>query len=622
MTSHSSNEETTDDPGAMNISAAATAIHPILADRQHILGVKALFTRTTLKEWVPCIPSPAQIQGYLEDTRERIRNIRTLDALRDQLLVNAQRDQLPASLQKLDRVNQVLFFTRLEYEIRFGRIFRINDLPPEILANIFHYIIWVSEGPVQSANWRLWLTWVCRHWRQIALSDPTLWNAIWFRDIPNFERSLAYLERTADAPLDIRINDSQERPLSLAEMQYLFQKLLKKISNLRIVFIVLQEWDLILFVLHAFCAVKERNLPMLLERFEMHRGGSPYVQIGAGHEHPNPIPLFGGATVPSFKYLTLNGIYIDWANSALTNLTKIDIRRIPQDKSPSLSQFRELFARSPALRELILDGAGPSWKTFVPGIQVKPIHIPSLRVLILGDFRLKFALYLCSHLSTPNVLDLTMIRFCGEEDYSKLYEALTSTMPLVRILTFYNIDFIPTRERANIMIKWLQSMPQVTYFRIGIVKPPVLDLFLHNPKTMGPLALHWQVDETPDGQTPDGQTPEPEAHTPDSEAQTLEEQIPKDSEQTIACPKLAFLELEFDDIDQFEMIIRWARIRKQFGSPIRKVYLKHSLVNKITLEQSQRLGAALDSGGTITFLNPSSKSVEEQMLMEEGEGIQ
>jgi hypothetical protein len=607
MTSHSSNEETTaSDPGATNISAPALAVHPILADRQHLLEVKSLFTSTIIKEWVPCIPSPAQVQCYLEDTRDRIRNIHTLDALRDQLLLDAQRGQLPpASLQKLNQVNEVVFFTRLEYEIRFGRIFRINDLPPEILTDIFHYIIWVSEGPVQSANWHLWLTWVCRYWRQIALSDPTLWNAIWFRDIPNFERSLAYLERSADAPLDIRINDTQARPLSLTEIQNLFKKILEKISNLRIVFIVLQEWDLILFVLHSFRAVKERNLPMILERFEMHRGGSPYVQIGAGHEYPNPIPLFGGATVPSFKYLSLNGIDIDWANSALTNLTKIDIRRIPQDKSPTLAQFRELFARSPALRELILDGAGPSWKTFVPGMRVKPIHIPSLRVLILGDFRLKFVLYLCSHLSTPNLLDLTLIRFCGEEDYSKLYEALTSTMPSVRILTFYNIDFAPTRQRANIMIKWLQSMPQITYLRIGTVKPPVLDLFLHDSKTMDLL------DETSDGQTPE------QTH----EAQALKEQTPKEHTTTITCPKLAFLELEFDNIDLIDLIIRWARIRKQLGSPIQKVFLKPTLANKITLELSQQLGAALDNGGTINFLNPGTKSVEEQMLMNE-EGIQ
>ena len=587
MTSHNSNEVTTN-PGAMNILALAPALRSILADRQRTLAVKALFTSAIIKEWVPGIPSPAQVQGYLEATREQIWIIHALGAQRDQLLLDVQRSQLlPASLQKLGQVNELLFFTRLEYEIHFSRIFRINDLPPEILIEIFHYITWVADGPVDATNWHLWLTWVCRHWRQVALSEPTLWNIIWFRDIPNFERSLAYLERTADAPVDIRINDTAARPLSLAEIKNLFIKILKKISNLRVVIIDLQEWDLVLFVLHAFCTVKERNLPMILERFEIHRGGSPYVQIGAGHEfeHPYPIPLFGGAAVPSFKYLTLNSIDIDWANSesALTNLIKIDIRRIPQDKSLTLAQFHELFARSPAIRELILDGAGPSFLDFVSGMQVKPIHVPSLRVLVLGDFRLKFALYIRSILSTPNILDFTMIRF-GDEDYSKLYEAMTSTMPLVRILTFYHTDFDPTPQRASVMIKWLQSMPQITYLRIGTVTltPAVFDLFLHDPKTMGSL------DEATNGE--------------------------------IVCPKLAFIELEFENIEMIEMIIRWARIRKQMGSPIRKVYLRPNLAHNITPELSQRLAAVLGNG--ISYIIPGTKSEEEKMLMNEGKRIQ
>ena len=614
MTSRSSNDETTD-PDAMNISAPAHAIpgHPTtvttlqlsaahqeqpqsqesqqiatqplsyLAQLRNTQALKAHITRLTIKEWVPCILSPAQVQGYLQDTRKRIQYIHALGAKWNQLL--------PARSQKLDKA---LFMARLEYKIYFGRIFRINDLPPEILTEIFQYIIWVSKDPDQSVNWHLWLTWVCRHWREVALSDPTLWNVIWFRDIPNFERSFAYLERSANAPLDIRINDTKARPLSLAELQNLFKRLFEKISNLRTVSIVLQEWDLILFVLHAFCAVKEKNLPMILEGFQIQRSGSPYVLIGAGHEHSsylNLIPLFGGATVPSFKHLSLNGVHIDWANSesALINLTHFDIRRIPLDKAPTLTQFRELFGRSLALRELFLDGAGPSWTASAPGVPVKPIPIPSLRVLVLKNFRLKYALYVCSLLSTPNVLDLTMINFVG--DYSKLYDALRSTMPLVRILTFYNIDFVPTYPRANSMVKWLQSMPQVAYFRIGAVKPQILEHFLYDPKTQSPL---------------DEQTPE------------LKAQIPE--EQTIPCPKLAFLEV--NDNDQIEMIIRWAHVRKHFGSPLRKVYLNPSVGNKITPEQTQRLGAVLGSGGMIQILSYGKTSVEEEILMNEGERIQ
>jgi hypothetical protein len=591
MTSH--NGETTD-PGAMNISAPAPAIHPTTvttpsaARHEHLQylesqrtviqqvslrPVQTYFTSFIINEWVPCILSPAQVQGYLQDTRNRIKNIHALEAQRNQLL--------PGRSQNLD---ETIYMAHLEYKIHFGRIFRINDLPPNILTDIFQYIIWSSMGQNQRVNWHLWLTWVCRHWREVAFSDPMLWNAIWFYDAPKFERSFAYFERSAGAPLDIRINAI---PLSLAEMQYLLNRLFEKISNLRTIVLVLQEWNVILFVLQAFCAVKEKNIPMILERFAMHRTGSN-VQIGAGQEYSyfNPISLFGGATVPSLKYLCLNGIHIDWANLALTNLTNIDMRRIPLDKSPTLTQFRELLGRSPALRELFLDGACPSRTEFVPGIPVEPIPITSLRVLTFGGFSLKYALYVRSLLSTPNVLDLTLLNLTGE-DFSNLYDALRSTMPLIRILSFDNIDFVPTRPRANSIIKWLQSMPQVTYFRIGFINPQILELFLFNPKTMAPLVVE---------QTPEAPTPE---------------------QQTIPCPKLAFLEVV--NSDHIETIIRWARVRKHFGSPLQKVYVRGQT---IPFEQSQRLGAMLGSGGTIQYISHGFTAVEEKILMDEGEGIQ
>lgn len=599
MTSHSSN----DDPDAMNISpdsAPAPAIHTTTAvttvsaarqeqaqfhESQRIAqsvpflttqSVQAYFTYLITKDWVPGILSPAQVQDHLQDTRNRIQRIHIIEAQRTQLL--------PARSSKLD---ETLLMAHFEYRIHFSRIFRINDLPAKILNDIFHFVVWASVDQNQCVNWHLWLTWVCRHWRELALSDPTLWNAIWFKDVPNFERSFAYFERSANAPLDIRIDDTHAKPLTLAELKYVLDGIFKKISNFRIIIIVLQEWDVILFVLHAFCAVKEKNFPMILERFEMHRSGPTYVQIGAGHEYSelNLIPLFGGATVPSLKHLSLNGIHIDWVNSVITDLANIDIRRLPLDKSPTLSQFRELIGRSPALQELFLDGAGPSPAGFVQENLVNPILIPSLRVLALGNFSLRFALYVSSHLSTPNVRDLTLLNL-GGDDYSELFDAMRSTMPSVRILTFCNIDFLPDRQKRSI-IKWLQYMPQVTYLRIRSVKLPILESFLYDPKTMGP-----PVDE---------KTPE----------QTLEE-------QSVPCPKLTILEVA--DNENIEIIIRWAQIRKQLGFPLQKVYFR---ARPIPYDQSQRLYAALGSGSTVHILNPGTTAVDEvNALMNEGEGFQ
>lgn len=151
-------------------------------------------------------------------------------------------------------------------------------------------------------------------------------------------------------------------------------------------------------------------------------------------------------------------------------------------------------------------------------------------------------------------------------------------MPLVKILTLYNIDFVPGPRSSISIIKWLESMPLVTYFRIGNVKPQFLELFLYNHKTMRSLA--------------DAQTPSP--HVP--------------------CPTLAFLEFEAVLID---VVTRWARIRKQLGSPLRKIYFSVSTANQVTEEQYQRLAAALDTGGTIQVLSPGSRPVEEMNLSNE-----
>jgi len=550
------------------LTSHRVATRPLFNAHRSVQSIVALvenFTSLLIKEWEPHVLSPIEVQRYREDTHRRIRKIRDLEL--------EQRQMIPSRSPPLE---QALFMARLDYRVRFSRIFRINNLPPEVLTNIFRYVIWSATSPDYGVRWRLWLTWVCRHWRAMALADPMLWNAIWFKDLPNLERSLTWLERSADAPLDIRINDTKELLISLPTLHNLLERLFDKISNIRIFIIILQEWDPILVVLDAFRVVQEKSPPMILERFEMHRSGSPYIQIGAGYEPSHfrkPIPLFGGATVPSFNYLSLSGAHIDWTTSVLMNLTTLDIRRIPLDRAPTLSQFRALLSGSPALRKLFLDGAGPGWSdTTARGL--KPVHIPSLRVLVLGDFSLHYATYVCAQIFAPNVLDLTLMNFVGE-DYSRLYDLLRSNMPLIRILTLYNIDFVPGPRASISIIKWLQSMPLLTYFRIGNIRTQFLELFLYNFKTMRSLAQ---------AQGPSGYIP---------------------------CPKLAFLEFE---AVQTDVIARWARIRRQLGSPLRKIYLSIPVAGQVMEEQYQQLAAALDGVGVIQVLPPGSRPVEEANL--------
>lgn len=575
-------------------SPPASTIHPIIQSTPHQVLTQSrepqgltvvqpfsripphYFTALTVKltslfinNWVPRVLSSAEIQSYRQETHHRIQRIRDLEA---------QQNQMPPSKRE-PMLDHTLFMTRLDYRVTFSRIFRINDLPPEVLTHIFHHVVWSTTSPDNVLLWRLWLTWVCRHWRAVALSDPTLWNSILFRTLFNFEIPFLWLERTANAPLDIRINDTSEKPISLTQMQNLLIRLFHKISNIRTIIIVVQDWDPILVVLDAFRVVQEKRLPMILERFEMYRCGPSYVQLGSGYEpsfYRTPIPLFGGAAIPSLNYLTLSGLHIDWAHSVLTNLTTLDLRQIALEKSPTISQFRALLTNSPVLHKLFLDGAGPTWSG--EGRGMKPIHIPSLRVLMLADFSVTYAVYVCSQIFAPNIVDLSLINFV-EGDYSMFYDFIRSNMPLVKILYLHNVEFIPSSRTAISILKWLQSMPLLTYFHISHMKPEFLELFLYNSKTLKSLAIS-------------------------------EEQTPE-----IPCPKLAFFQYEGMKTDP---IIRWSHIRAQFGSPLRKIYIPVAFANQVSKEQYACLRATVRGVGGVQVLPSGFRPVEELYLLRKG----
>ncbi|KAI0742605.1 hypothetical protein C8Q80DRAFT_916339 [Daedaleopsis nitida] len=81
----------------------------------------------------------------------------------------------------------------------------INDLPPEIFCHIFQIaqnLTGWPDDPKTSISW-IRLTWVCRHWRHVALATPLLWNKILEheRDF-NYSWVPAFLERAAGAQLD------------------------------------------------------------------------------------------------------------------------------------------------------------------------------------------------------------------------------------------------------------------------------------------------------------------------------------------------------------------------------------------------------------------------------------
>ncbi|KAJ7755841.1 hypothetical protein B0H16DRAFT_1690067 [Mycena metata] len=97
--------------------------------------------------------------------------------------------ELDAQIIEQDRVLRDLQQTRIavERELRETATYPILTLPVEITAEIFHRLpLQVGELGLQRNMAPLSLTAVCRSWRGIALSTPTLWStmSISFNDIP------------------------------------------------------------------------------------------------------------------------------------------------------------------------------------------------------------------------------------------------------------------------------------------------------------------------------------------------------------------------------------------------------------------------------------------------------
>ncbi|KAI0280965.1 hypothetical protein BC826DRAFT_874013, partial [Russula brevipes] len=79
----------------------------------------------------------------------------------------------------------------------------VSVLPPEVLARIFHLVAFADSSGAETGSLRwIGVTHVCRHWRQVALDDSSLWARISSSRVrPTWVSEV--LARARDAPLAI-----------------------------------------------------------------------------------------------------------------------------------------------------------------------------------------------------------------------------------------------------------------------------------------------------------------------------------------------------------------------------------------------------------------------------------
>jgi hypothetical protein len=527
---------------------------------RHVTVTEYIHAMIVQDPWVPHPLTDDEIEDLRRECAVYLANFRLLEARTD---LRAKEDH---------EVEVVKAF--IAYQLKYWRTFRLSDLPTEILSNILRFVVWSAPSPQIGIRWRLQVTWVSKFLREAAISDPTLWNAIWFRDDPPFERSLAFVERSGVSPLDLRINDTEDRKFTDQEVCALLRALTPHLHHIRMLIILLDNWEPILSVLKWLSDYgKISNPPLIMERFEIHRTGDPYIWPGLPWNGERFMPvnhdvtlysLFGGAYVPTLRSFTMNGVHIDWVNTpSLENLSILDVRRIPLELCPPLPRFREILSSSSMLTKLSLDGAGPGGNPTVVN-KYQPIDLPHLRTLVLANFAAPFTTSIVSHFTAPHVRDLTIMNFKGE-NYGPFYSFMTGRFREIRLLTLYTTTCPPVILPA--MIKWLDSMPLLTYARLAALENDLLQAFLFDPDTMKPYhSLAPQMRQS-FAMVEDLDLDSATAPTANADD--------KDRKARLINPRLNILEVQ--NIDP-EVFAKFIGARKVCGTPVRKTYMSRQMV--------------------------------------------
>lgn len=256
-----------------------------------------------------------------------------------------------------------------------------NRLPPEILCNIFLYLLLdvrknlgrlTAEG---SMGW-VRVTHVCRHWREVALGCQMLWAHLAFAG-PEFTEVM--LARSKDAPLHVEyFNEGGPR------MFETLGRILSQTERLQVVRLRFWGWDVDPNELTLILSNLTSPAP-LLERLSL---SGPNVSPPAEF----PMAFTGGpSAAPKLTYLSIFNVAVpSWRSLPLArSLTSLRLHASYDDPlsntgRPAWRQLLESLSSMPLLREL-------SFHEFLPQGRPPSSQAPSTLV----------------HLAKVEVLDIT-----------------------------------------------------------------------------------------------------------------------------------------------------------------------------------------------------------------------
>jgi len=255
----------------------------------------------------------------------------------------------------------------------------VNKTPPEILSLIPNY--WEGDHKDETL---IKLTHVCRGWREIFISRPSLWTSL---DCTNVDKTRVYIERSKTSPLQL-----------LFERPYLVEALLLAVPHVpRLKTLVVS-------------GNPTRILPALVEHFSCPVPLLDKLKISFVRDAPSlPEKLFN-RDLSSLRKLSLSGVTTSLPWRGLSNLTTFSLCHAPRN-SILLTQLLDFFESALRLRYICIHDSIPNSSDAPVGRVVLLPHLVELDIIAQPAHSI-----LLNHLLIPDGASLCLeFTFSGKE---------------------------------------------------------------------------------------------------------------------------------------------------------------------------------------------------------------
>lgn len=286
----------------------------------------------------------------------------------------------------------------------------MDKLPNELLAYIFSHLMSLPGQDPSSART---LSHVCSGWRRVSLSSGSLWTRINIA-LPLNERQQkwaeVYLNRSIPYSLEILIDvrdpdwdwNEDNHSATWQAMVPIIHLLIPHSQRWRKFEMLTDNWEPVFTFLFY---TKAKLFAPKLEVLSLSRCNAYLAAIGQTF-HPErlraPIRLLGGleSALDSLTTVILVGVHVEWQNSVLRNLRRLELKYQSSDVMPNVEQFRRIVEDSPTLGTLAIIGWGPILD--LSGTYPESMFLfPALKELTFGFVDVNYATRLLSLFRVP-----------------------------------------------------------------------------------------------------------------------------------------------------------------------------------------------------------------------------